>query len=125
MAPAVKSHQPAITDLVEARKVLADVEAIPAHPTTKPASRLLALTAVRPGELWGGTMDGVRRARWLRTAVAGAGRTHEDEEGASGAAVPPPAMPQPTGGGNASVDMQTTFGTQRLESRAEPLYRSA
>lgn len=56
MAPMVKGRQPAITDLPEARKVLADVEAIPAHPTTKLANRLLALTVVRPGEL--------RAARW-------------------------------------------------------------
>jgi integrase len=56
MAPMVKGRQPAITDLAEARKVLADVEAIPAHPTTKLANRLLSLTVVRPGEL--------RAARW-------------------------------------------------------------
>ena len=56
MAPMVKGQQPAITDLSEARKVLADVEAIPAHPATKLGNRLLALTVVRPGEL--------RAARW-------------------------------------------------------------
>jgi integrase len=56
MAPVVKTRQPAITDLVEARAVLAAVEAQPAHPVTKLANRLLALTAVRPGEL--------RGARW-------------------------------------------------------------
>jgi integrase len=57
MAPMVKGRQPAITDLAEARQVLAAVEAIPAHPTTKLANRLLALTVVRPGEL--------RAARWV------------------------------------------------------------
>ena len=51
MAPTVKGRQPVITDLTEARQILAAVEAIPAHPTTKLANRLLALTAVRPGEL--------------------------------------------------------------------------
>ncbi len=56
MAPLVKGRQPAVTDLSEARAVLAAVEAIPAHPTTKLANRLLALTVVRPGEL--------RAARW-------------------------------------------------------------
>jgi integrase len=56
MAPVIKTRQPAITDLAEARKVLAAVESQPAHPTTKLANRLLALTAVRPGEL--------RAARW-------------------------------------------------------------
>ena len=57
MAPMVKGRQPAITNLAEARQVLADVEAIAAHPTTKLANRLLALTVVRPGEL--------RAARWV------------------------------------------------------------
>lgn len=57
MAPMVKGRQPAITGLPEARQVLAAVEAIPAHPTTKLANRLLALTVVRPGEL--------RAARWV------------------------------------------------------------
>jgi integrase len=56
MAPMVKGRQLAITELVEARKVLAAAEAIAAHPTTKLANRLLALTVVRPGEL--------RAARW-------------------------------------------------------------
>ncbi len=56
MAPMVKGRQPAITDLVAAREVLARVEAIPAHPATKLGNRLLALTVVRPGEL--------RAARW-------------------------------------------------------------
>ncbi len=56
MAPVIRGRQPAITDLTEARAVLAAVEAIPAHPTTKLANRLLALTVVRPGEL--------RDAKW-------------------------------------------------------------
>jgi len=53
MAPLVKGRQPAITELAEAREVLAKVEAIPAHPVTKLASRFLALTVVRPGEIRG------------------------------------------------------------------------
>lgn len=57
MAPLVKGRQPAVTDLAEARQVLAAIEAIPAHPTTRLANRLLALTVVRPGEL--------RGARWV------------------------------------------------------------
>ncbi len=57
MSPMVKGRQPAVTDLAEAREVLARVEAIPAHPTTKLANRLLALTVVRPGEL--------RASRWV------------------------------------------------------------
>ena len=53
MAPTKKGRQPAVTDLAEARAILAAVDAIPAHPTTKLAHRLLALTVVRPGELRG------------------------------------------------------------------------
>lgn len=44
-----KGRQPAHTDLLKARQVLIDVEAATAGPLTKLASRLLALTAVRPG----------------------------------------------------------------------------
>jgi integrase len=53
MAPLVKGRQPAIVDLDEAREVLRRAEAEPAHPVTKLALRLLALTAVRPGEIRG------------------------------------------------------------------------
>jgi integrase len=56
MAPIMKGRQPAITDLPDARVVLARTEAAPAHPVTKLANRLLALTVVRPGE--------IRAARW-------------------------------------------------------------
>lgn len=51
MAPLKKGRQPAITDLVQAREILAKVEATPGHPITKLAMRLLALTVVRPGTL--------------------------------------------------------------------------
>jgi integrase len=53
MAPLTKGRQPAIVDLDEAREVLRRAEAEPAHPVTKLALRLLALTAVRPGEIRG------------------------------------------------------------------------
>ena len=53
MAPVKKGRQPAITDLAELRALLAAAEAIPAHPATKLALRLLALTAVRPGSVAG------------------------------------------------------------------------
>lgn len=53
MAPVTKGRQPAITDLNAAREILARVEATPAHPVTKLANRLLALTVVRPGEIRG------------------------------------------------------------------------
>src|SRR5690606_24367615 len=49
MAPLKKGRQPAITDLEEAREMLRRAEAEPAHPVTKLALRLLALTALRPG----------------------------------------------------------------------------
>lgn len=47
----MKGRQPAITDLDEARTMLAKAEAEPAHAVTKLALRFLALTAVRPGVL--------------------------------------------------------------------------
>jgi integrase len=53
MAPLIKGRQPAIVDLDEAREVLRRAEGVPAHPVTKLALRLLALTAVRPGEIRG------------------------------------------------------------------------
>ncbi|WP_315975208.1 tyrosine-type recombinase/integrase [Phyllobacterium zundukense] len=51
MAPLKKSRQPAITDLNQAREILQKVDNEAAHPVTKLAMRLLALTAVRPGTL--------------------------------------------------------------------------
>lgn len=45
----VKRMQPALTRLKDAQAFLRAVEAEPAHPTTLLASRLLALTAARPG----------------------------------------------------------------------------
>lgn len=51
MAPVSKGRQPAITDLGKAREMLAKAEAEHAHPVTKLALRILALTAVRPGTL--------------------------------------------------------------------------
>ncbi len=51
MAPMKKGRQPAITDLAKAREMLQKVDAETAHPVTKLALRILALTAVRPGTL--------------------------------------------------------------------------
>ena len=56
LAPMKKGRQPAITQLEPLREMLRAAEAIPAHPVTRLGLRLLALTAVRPGEL--------RGARW-------------------------------------------------------------
>lgn len=53
MAPLKKGRQPAITDLDKAREMLRKAEAETAHPVTKLALRILALTAVRPGTLIG------------------------------------------------------------------------
>lgn len=55
LAPLVRGRQPAVVDLAEARDVLHAAEAIPAHPVTRLALRLLALAVVRPGELRGAT----------------------------------------------------------------------
>lgn len=51
MAPIQKGRQPAITNLDAARAMLRAIETTPAHPVTKLAIRLLALTALRPGTL--------------------------------------------------------------------------
>jgi integrase len=56
LAPIVKGRFPAIVDLAEARKMLAAIETIPAHPVTRVAHRLLALTGVRCEAVYG--------ARW-------------------------------------------------------------
>lgn len=49
LKPITKGHRPALVRLDQARAFLKAVEAQPAHPATRLASRLLALTAVRPG----------------------------------------------------------------------------
>jgi integrase len=51
MAPLKKGRQPAITDLEQAREIIRKVDREGAHPATKLAIRLLALTALRPGTL--------------------------------------------------------------------------
>jgi integrase len=56
LQPVVRGgHRAAVTGLAEAREALQRAEAVPAHPVTRLALRLLALTAVRPGELRGAT----------------------------------------------------------------------
>jgi integrase len=68
MAPLTRGRQPAITDLNAAREMLAKAEAEKAHPVTKLALRILALTAARPGTLittpwseWADLGDGIWR----------------------------------------------------------------
>jgi integrase len=51
MAPLIRTKQPAVRTLDEARELLRIVETKPAHPVTRLAHRLLALTVVRPGTL--------------------------------------------------------------------------
>ena len=46
-----KGRQPAITNTVELRKMLATVDGDFARPVTRLALRLIALTAVRPGRV--------------------------------------------------------------------------
>ena len=56
LAKLVKGKQPAVATIEEARDVMRAAESTPAHPVTKLALRILALTSVRPGE--------IRGARW-------------------------------------------------------------
>ena len=75
----------ALTELDQARTMLQRAEAIPAQPVTRLALRLLALTALRPGELRGATwaeVDGdvwtVPAARMKHTRQQAAGlRDHQ------------------------------------------------
>lgn len=52
-----RRKQPALLHLPELKKILTDADASGAHPVTRLALRLLALTAVRPGELRGAQWD--------------------------------------------------------------------
>jgi integrase len=61
-----RSKQPAITDLDGVRRVLTDAEATPSHIITKLALRMLALTAVRPGELRGARWEEIDGVDWTR-----------------------------------------------------------
>jgi integrase len=48
LTPITRSRQPAITAVEPARQLLRDIDSVRAHPLTKLAFRLLALTALRP-----------------------------------------------------------------------------
>jgi integrase len=91
MAPMRKGRQPAITDLDAAREMLAKAEAEKAHPATKLALRILALTAVRPGTLitttwseWTDMEDSVWRIPAARMKL----RLHHKEDDARDHLVP-------------------------------------
>jgi integrase len=51
LQPQIIGRYPALLDIKRARQFLLDFESLPGQPTTKLASRLLALTASRPGPL--------------------------------------------------------------------------
>jgi integrase len=53
LKPVQRKHLPALIDIEALRTMLREAEAKPAHPVTKLATRLLALTFVRPGVLCG------------------------------------------------------------------------
>ncbi|WP_313039313.1 integrase arm-type DNA-binding domain-containing protein [Sphingobium yanoikuyae] len=64
-----KGKQPALTELVDLRGVLVAAEASGASPVTKLASRLLALTAVRPAVVRGVSWDEFEGIDWTGDAV--------------------------------------------------------
>lgn len=75
LKPIPKGKQPAITDLGKARAMLRATEAADAHPVTKLATRLIAITALRPGALRAAPwreFDGVEKSDspvWIVPAV--------------------------------------------------------
>jgi hypothetical protein len=73
MAPLKKGRQPAVTDLTAAKIIIDRVEAEAAHPVTKLAHRLLALTAIRPGTLITTPWSGVRGNRPKGSGLANPG----------------------------------------------------
>jgi len=64
-----KGRQPALTKLDDVRMVLVAAEASGATPVVKLASRLLALTAVRPGVIRGVVWDEFEDVDWENTEV--------------------------------------------------------
>lgn len=82
-----KGRQPAITDIAELRRMLATVDDDFARPITRLALRLIALTAVRPGELRGAmwsefeNLDGEAPLWRIPTARMKGDRDRKDEAG--------------------------------------------
>ncbi len=60
-----RGHRPAVTCIEKARSVLRQTEDYPAYPVTRLAMRLLALTALRPGELLGGRWGELSQDTWV------------------------------------------------------------
>lgn len=106
-------HRPAMLDLDAARAMLTRAEAIPAHPVTRLALRLLALTAVRPGEL--------RAAEWTEFSgldggeptwtIPAARMKHTREHAAE---TPDHAVPLSTHAVDALAALHTLTGAGRL-----------
>jgi integrase len=91
LTPVKKGRLPAITDLAEARKMLGNALEVPAHPVTKLALLLLALTALRPGTLvttpWA-EFDEVRDDLWIVPAARLKLRLHQKDNEARDLLVP-------------------------------------
>lgn len=64
LAPVVHQRRPAITELPGLYQLFADVESMPARPTTLLALRFLALTGVRPGEVCGALWSEIDGDLW-------------------------------------------------------------
>jgi integrase len=85
LKPAPKSaHQPALTDIEALRTLLRTAEESGASPVTKVASRLLALTAVRPGVVRGAAWSEIEGIDWTNE--------HPEEAEAGLWRVPPARM---------------------------------
>ena len=75
-----QGRRAALVDLSAVRDMLRRAEAIPAHPITRLALRLMALTALRPGELRGGEWREVESDVWR---IPGARMKHTRARAAS------------------------------------------
>lgn len=64
LPPVVHQKRPAITELPGLYQLFADVESMPARPTTLLALRFLALTGVRPGEVCGALWSEIEGDIW-------------------------------------------------------------
>ena len=64
LAPVVHQRRPAITELPGLYQLFANVESMPARPTTLLALRFLALTGVRPGEVCGALWSEINGDLW-------------------------------------------------------------
>lgn len=95
MRPIKRGRQPAVIDLDDAREMLSAAEKTFAHPVTKLAHRLLALTGVRPGTLiktpWT-ELDGAQEQIWRIPAERMKLRLAQKEDEARDHLVPLPTQ---------------------------------